>query len=188
MYFCWMNCDKMIIAKGSYIQCLQAISKNGIENETSWHNRGTTSFKVRYECSQKNCNCKAEIHVLENEENGELFYQAVIIGNHQNHDKKIPKPIKEHLVMAVAKATSSGAKNIKEAIASDVGIQIDNRKIYRIKKVNLIDNNWISSWKKLPSFVETINKIKKLAFYDENNFLFFLHSLIFKILLIQRLF
>ena len=107
-----------VVEKGCYYKCIQAISLNGINNKTRWHISKRTPKKTQYHCAQPDCPCKAEIRLCN--EYGEELYEAIIFGSHQNHMDTNAKPLREHLVVTVAKAVSSGAKGIKEAIATEV--------------------------------------------------------------------
>ena len=164
----------MMIASGSYYECIQAISVHGIQHETGWHTIKKTPHKVQYQCCQKRCRCKAEVHLKEDGPSGEIIYEAIIIGSHQDHDKPMSKPLREHLVAAVTNAMSSGAKGLKEAVATEVKVQVSQRKISRIKKLEKLDGDWESLWRKLPSFIDTINEKQKLGFIDEEKFFVFI--------------
>ena len=163
---------EVILCRGSYHQCIQSISLNGIDNQTRWHVVSRTSLKTKYKCCQRNCNCKAEIRAYE--ENEETTFQAVILGMHENHDIVLTKPLREHLVLTVAKAVTSNTKGIKEAVATEVKEQINPRVINRIKRLRIIDGAWESLWLKLPSFVEIINTEQNLAFMNAGKQFIFL--------------
>ena len=157
-----INSDCTLLAQGSYSKCIQAISKDGIENGTSWMTRKKTNSRTVYACSQTNCRCKAEIHTIE--KNGEIISEAILIGKHVNHETDKPKPLHEHLIHIVTRATESGTKSLKQSVATEIGMQVPYRNLARIKRVNLSDGAWEPLWQKLPNFVERINKDKNLAF------------------------
>lgn len=152
------------IAKGPYIICLKEISKEGIMSNSSWTVYKKTARKIRYKCNQKKCNCRAEICLCEDKD--ETTYTATIIGNHSNHENNLAKPIRKHLIATIAKASYS-ENNIKEAIATEMAIQVSPQTIYRIKKSISLGGSWEILWRKIPSFVEALNQKIELAAYKE---------------------
>ena len=162
-----LNNTRTLLERGAYSRCIQAISKNAIENGTSWRTKKKTDARTIYICSQPKCRCMAEIRSIEIV--GEILSEAFLIGKHEFHEIDNPKPLHEHLVQVVARATDSGAKSLKEAIATEVGMQIPYRNIARIRRINLPDRAWEPLWQKLPNFVKRINKNQQLAFVDEED-------------------
>ena len=100
----------------------------------------------------KECNCRAEL--MSYYKGGEVLWKAFQYGEHQNHKKNCPKPLKEHLVLAVAKSSLENQKLIHE----EIGTFVPDYTIRRIKREKLSDNSWELLWKKLPSFIESLKK------------------------------
>ena len=98
----------------------------------------------------------------------EVLFKAIIHGNHNYHEDFIPKPIHEHLVHVITKAAASHSY-LKEAVATETGIQISPRTITRIRMIN--DGSWENMWKKIPSFIAKINSngqnLGHIKFHEE---------------------
>lgn len=156
-----MEKEKTLLLTGSYMNCMKEISNNGISNDTHWLVKKKTDYRIVYKCAQKECECVAEL--VSELINYDIIWKAYIIGVHKNHNESIPKPLKEHLKMAVAKSLISSSINIKESVTSEVKMQISRQTINRVKKSCFINGAWESLWKKLPSFVEVMNRDQTLS-------------------------
>lgn len=117
-----MEKEKTLLLTGSYMNCMKEISNNGISNDTHWLVKKKTDYRIVYKCTQKECECVAEL--VSELINYDIIWKAYIIGVHKNHNESIPKPLKEHLKMAVAKSLISSSINIKESVTSEVKMQI----------------------------------------------------------------
>lgn len=151
--------EKTLICKGSYQTCMRMLSREAVKNATSWLILKKKNFRIRYKCAMKECNCRAEL--MSYYKGGEVLWKAFQYGEHQNHKKNCPKPLKEHLVLAVAKSSLENQKLIHE----EIGTFVPDYTIRRIKREKLSDNSWELLWKKLPSFIESLKKMEfKLTF------------------------
>ena len=145
--------EKTLLCKGSYQICVRKLSQAAVKNGTSWLIIKKKEHRIRYKCAMKECNCRAEL--MSCLKSGEIIWKAFQYGEHDEHEKFFhPKPLKEHLLLTVAKSSFESQKLIHEEIGTFVPEYI----IRRIKREKLSDNSWELLWKKLPSFVESLQK------------------------------
>ena len=148
---------RTIIAQGSYQNCMRALSHEAVKNKTHWLIIRNKQHHIKYKCAQKNCKCKSEL--ISSFENGDIIWHAVQIGNHQQHTENCPKPLKEYLIFSVAKSMHSDPNSIY----SDVGMRIPKYTINRIKREKLPEKHWESLWRKLPHYIDLLNKKNSTA-------------------------
>ena len=152
-----------MLCNGSYQSCLQAASKNAIKNNIRWLIKKKSNHRIVYKCAQEKCTSTCEVRA--SLEDGNIIWGAFLNINHHDHDqnKFLSKPLREHLMMAIAKASALEPKSLTKAVSSEVNVSISSSQISRIKRQKLLDNAWESLWRKLPSFVEAINSTNELA-------------------------
>lgn len=155
-----MELERVLIKSGEYQTCIRVMSVSGVINNTHWIIKKKTDSRILYKCAHENCNCRAE--VISKIINGDITWEAYQIGTHTNHTQNLAKPLKEHLIMAISKASYEN-KSIQESIISDVKMKVSNQTINRIKRTKYILNIWESMWKKLPDFVNLLNKDQILS-------------------------